>query len=220
MRSSPLARLNPAAEAATGDEPRDIEAIYRQHAPQVSRWAARLGGHELDREDIVHQVFLVAQRRLPEFRGDAKITTWLHEITIRVVQGARRKQRRWWRRPVRPGPDLHLTAAPPDAVGEDDVAALPCEQPTALDLLEKKEASQLVYVLLDQLDEKYRTALILFELEGLSGQEIAAVTNTSLSNVWVRLLRARQQFLKRFVAWEVASTRQVPWGEQPPRASR
>jgi DNA-directed RNA polymerase specialized sigma24 family protein len=44
--------------------------------------------------------------------------------------------------------------------------------------------------------------LILFEMEGLTGQQIAEVTKTSLSNVWVRLLRGRQQFTKRFLAWE------------------
>jgi len=205
MPSSPLARLTPAADSRRGDEPRDdLEAIYRRHAAQVSRWAARLLGHGADSEDIVHQVFLVAQRRLREFRGDAKITTWLHEITIRVVQETRRKRRRWWRWSTPTNPDA-TAAEGGGAALEDDLAALPSDQPTALDLLEKKEASQLVYALLDQLDDKYRTALILFELEGLTGQEIAAVTNTSLSNVWVRLLRGRQQFLKRFLAWEASS---------------
>jgi len=214
MPSSPLARLTPAADSLRRDEPRDdLEAIYRRHAAQVSHWAARLLGHGADSEDIVHQVFLVAQRRLQEFRGDAKITTWLHEITIRVVQETRRKRRRWWRWSTGTNRDATTTATATATEGtegtgaapEDDVAALPSDQPTALDLLEKKEASQLVYALLDQLDDKYRTALILFELEGLSGQEIAAVTNTSLSNVWVRLLRGRQQFLKRFLAWEAST---------------
>jgi RNA polymerase sigma-70 factor (ECF subfamily) len=203
MPSSPLARLNPAADSIRCDEARDIEAIYRRHAAQVGRWATRLLGHGADSEDIVHQVFLVAQRRLQEFRGDAKITTWLHEITIRVVQETRRKRRRWWRWSA--GASRSPTAAEmADAAPEDELAALPSEQPTALELLEKKDASNLVYALLDQLDDKYRTALILFELDGLTGQEIAAVTNTSLSNVWVRLLRGRQQFLKRFVAWEAS----------------
>jgi RNA polymerase sigma-70 factor (ECF subfamily) len=183
------------------DDAGDMEAIYVRHAAQVSRWAARLVGHGADSEDIVHQVFLVAQRRFQEFRGDAKVSTWLHEITIRVVQETRRKRRRWWSWSSRTNPRATTTDAA-DMPSEDELAGLASEQPTALELLEKKETSRLVYALLDQLDEKYRTALILFELEGLTGQEIAAVTNTSLSNVWVRLLRGRQQFLKRVAASE------------------
>lgn len=174
----------------------DFESLYRQHAAQVARWAARLSGHDTDIDDVVHQVFLVVQRRLPEFRGDAKVTTWLHAITVRVVQEARRRQKRWfW--PVRRAE----TAA--DARAEDDAAeSLAADQPSALELLERKEAGRIVYQVLDQLDEKYRTALILFELEGLSGQQIAEVTKTSRANVWVRLLRGRQQFIKRFLEWE------------------
>jgi RNA polymerase sigma-70 factor (ECF subfamily) len=196
-------------ERASGAEPvADIGALYRQHADDVARWAGRLTGHSGDVEDVVHQVFLVAQRRLPDFRGEAKVTTWLHGITIRVVQETRRRQRRWWRWSAesKEGPVVH-----DDGSNED----LPSEEPSALELLEKREAGRIVYQILDQLDEKYRTALILFELEGLTGQEIAALTKTSLANVWVRLLRARQQFVKRFRAWEFSSGRDTNKAKTP-----
>src|SRR5206468_229623 len=64
-----------------------------------SLWARRLLGPGGDVEDAMQEVFLVAYRRLPEYRGDAKITTWLHEITFRVTQNQRRKLRlaRWLR---------------------------------------------------------------------------------------------------------------------------
>jgi RNA polymerase sigma-70 factor (ECF subfamily) len=198
---SPLARPTGADYAASGAGPApDVGTLYRKHADDVARWAARLIGHSGDVEDVVHQVFLVAQRRLPEFRGEAKLTTWLHEITIRVVLEARRRQRAWWRwSPADKGSETVHDARPTEDC--------PSEQPSALELLEKKEAGRIVYQILDQLDEKYRTTLILFELEGLTGQEVAEVTKTSLSNVWVRLLRGRQQFLKRFLAWESSSRR-------------
>ena len=57
------------------------------------------------------------------------------------------------------------------------------------------------------MSEKYRTTIILFELEGLSGQEIATITKTSISNVWIRLFRGRQEFLKRLLAHEAKETR-------------
>ena len=58
-----------------------------------------------DAEDALQEVFLVVHRRLHEYRGHAKISTWLHEITFRVTQNQRRKQRirRWL--PIAPSMD-------------------------------------------------------------------------------------------------------------------
>src|SRR4051812_31687398 len=77
----------------------ELSAIYREHSELVRRWALRLGGPGLDVEDVAHEVFLVAHRRLREFRGEAKLTTWLYRITLRVVRKQAAKQRigRWLR---------------------------------------------------------------------------------------------------------------------------
>ena len=63
----------------------------------------------------------------------------------------------------------------------------------------------LLYRFLDQLDEKYRTSVVLFELEGMSCQEIAAVTGTSVSNVWARVSRGREKLIQAFAKWESKS---------------
>lgn len=46
--------------------PLSIDQVYDLYAPQVLRWASRLGGPELDSEDVLHDVFVVAVRRYPE----------------------------------------------------------------------------------------------------------------------------------------------------------
>jgi RNA polymerase sigma-70 factor (ECF subfamily) len=171
----------------------DLESVYRSHSPHVSRWAARLAGPGFDVEDIVHDVFLVVQRRLGEFRGDALMSTWLYEITVRVVQARRRswRRRRWmWSRP--------------DETGDADagMAKAADERVSPLDALERRQATVLLYRLLDDLDEKYRTAVVLFELEGVSCQQIAAITGTSVSNVWARVSRGREKLIKAFASSE------------------
>lgn len=160
----------------------DLDALYREHAPAVARWVAHLGGPRIDVDDLVHEIFLIVHRRLGEFRGDARVTTWLYRITARVVSARRRRDhsRRWiahvWRGDVK-----EATAA---------VGRL-----TPVEELERQRARHSVYCTLDRLAEKYRSLLILFELEGLSGEEIAALTGIKLSTVWVRLHRARLLFL-------------------------
>jgi RNA polymerase sigma-70 factor (ECF subfamily) len=159
----------------------DLGEIYRVHAATVWRWARRLLGSDRDVEDVLHEVFLVAQRRLPDFVPHARVTTWLYAITVRVVQHRRRKDRwtRWWRG----GP-------------QDGAQDPPAQGPSPLEALEQRRTSELVYGILDSLRERDRTVLILFEMEGLTGAEIAAVTGQSLPSVWVRLHRARARFLE------------------------
>ena len=153
-----------------------VEEIYDRHAPQVERWARRLAGPRVDAEDLLHDIFLVVLRRRHEFRGEAKITTWLFRITEQVVRWRRRNDavRRWlWGR--------H---------GKDMIEAR-VSVPTPIEEMERREQSSRLYAALDRLPEKYRTTLVLFALEGLPGEEIAALTETDLGTVWVRLHRAR-----------------------------
>lgn len=164
----------------------DLETVYRKHAADVSRWAQRLSGPGIDSEDLVHDVFLVVQRRLPEWQGKAKVSTWLYEITIRVVQDRRRALRRrrlLW--PFGRGSDM-----------SDPLDQLADGRPSALEDIERRQSTAMLYRLLDGIDEKYRTALILFEVEGLSCQEIADLTNVSVRNVWVRLSRGREKLTR------------------------
>ena len=177
-----------------------FESLYRAHARTVARWALRLLGPKGDAEDVVQEVFLVAQRRLHEFRGEAEITTWLYEITVRIAQRWRRRAR-WWMwvtgRGQNPGRGRLLDRFVPPAEMSTDPHAL----------LEARERTVLLYQWLDELSESQRTTFILFELEGLSGEEVAKVTGASVATVWVRLSRARRVFVERMVAWEAKGKR-------------
>jgi RNA polymerase sigma-70 factor (ECF subfamily) len=159
----------------------DLDSIYREHAEQVARWVAHLGGPGIEVDDVVHEVFLVVERRLGEFRGDARLTTWLYRIAERVTRESRRTDRlRRWLRWAR-----HA----------DVVSALAPVHLTPVDELERQQARQRVYAALDRLPEKYRTVLVLFELEGLATEEIASLTGVKPATVGVRLHRARPLFL-------------------------
>jgi RNA polymerase sigma-70 factor (ECF subfamily) len=172
-----------------------FESLYRAHGRTVARWAIQLLGPKADFEDVVQDVFLVVRRRLPEFRGDAEITTWLYEITVRVVQRCRMRAR-WWSWVTGRGQSPGRGRAPESFI---PMAESPSD-PHAL--LEARERTRLVYQLLDELSEPLRTAFILFEIEGLSGAQIAEITGTKLNAVWVRLSRARRKFTRRMRAWE------------------
>ncbi len=166
--------------AAKGRGVNDFAAIYRDHAPQVARWLRKLGGPSLDVEDALQEVFLTAHKKLPGFRGEAEISTWLYRIASNEVSHRRRKDR--WRRLL---------------IGKGERVDRPALAPTPLEAVERRERQHLLYRILDGIPEKYRNLLILFELEEMSGDAIASLTCTKVSTVWVQLHRARALFLKR-----------------------
>jgi len=174
-----LARAEPATLS--------IENVYRDYCDAVTRWAARLAGPEVETEDLVQEIFLVAHRKLGSFRHEGALATWLYRITERVVLRRRRRERmrRW----------LML----PDARAGVDTAS---SAPTPLETLQRRRAAELTYEALEALNENHRSAFILFEIEELSGQEIAELKGVSVSTVWVWLHRARARFLERLAKLE------------------
>jgi RNA polymerase sigma-70 factor (ECF subfamily) len=160
--------------------PPDFDALYASSVRDVARWAARLAGPSVDPADVVQEVFIVAHRRLDSLHAGIKPSTWLFGITRRVARSEQRKQRLWrW-----------LYGNGSDSL--DDFAFL---GPTPIEQLEQRRAQLQVYRALDRMKEKYRTAFILFELEGRTTQEIADLLDAKLATVKVWLHRARAQFV-------------------------
>jgi RNA polymerase sigma-70 factor (ECF subfamily) len=163
-------------KAPAEEETVDFETLYRTHARQVWRWAARLGGPTVEADDVVQEVFVIARRRLSRFAGQAKVTTWLFRTTEKVVRNARRKLR--WRRWLGlPQPEI---ASP---------------RPTPVEALERDELVRQVHAVLEDLPERHRRMLILFEMEGLSTDEIAALVGARVGTIRVWLHRARAAFI-------------------------
>jgi RNA polymerase sigma-70 factor (ECF subfamily) len=184
---------------AAGPRAADTATLYREHAATVGRWAARLGGPGADLEDIVHEVFVIAHRKRAQFRHEAEVTTWLYRITASVVGRRRRKERlrRWLFRPDRD--EAAAAARRVRAPSADQAAAL-----------EQREEIGLVYRVLDRLPGEDRALLILFEIEDLSGEQIASLLGMKLPTVWVKLHRARKRFLAALQREERRAGRGMP----------
>ena len=156
-----------------------IDVFYVRHLRQVKRWVQQLAGPAADIEDLVHDVFLIALRKGFLDRGEASIDTWLFRITHKEVR-ARRRRNRW--RQVLLGRHQDCLAPPaPDTPQQE---------------MERRERHARLYRALDRLPDRYRTVLILFEIEELSGEQVAERTGTSLKAVWVRLHRGRERLLQ------------------------
>ncbi len=174
------------ADESVHDEaaPFDLDAAYRAHAADVSRWIRQLSRRD-DVADLLHEVFVVAQRRRADFRGDASVRTWLYAIAVRVVAGFHRKQklrRLFFMEPKH-------ADEPPEIV----------DPTTPFSAITSKRATEAVNRVLERLSERDRILIVSFELEGLSATEIQDILGVSANAVWVGLHRARKRFRETFV---------------------
>jgi RNA polymerase sigma-70 factor (ECF subfamily) len=177
----PLASAGVAAHRAV--DVHDFDAIYRRWFAEVCRWARAFGAPMGDLDDVTQEVFLVVRRQLSRFDG-GNLPGWLYAITRRTVSAHRR--RAWFRHLLSPG----RPEAGPQLDDFADEAASPEES------LATVEARRLVAQLVAQLSPKRRAAFVLFEIEGLSGEEIAQLEGVPASAIFVRLHHARKDFAR------------------------
>lgn len=171
-----------AAQLVAVATPMAFDVAYREYAQLVARWARQLGGAGVDVEDVVQDVFVVVSRKLAGFRGEAQLTSWLFEITRKTAANHRRQQRwRFWQRS-----------------SQTSAASLTSQSGDPLTELERRQRAELFYAALDRLPEKYRTVLVLFEIEGLTTLAIAQLCRLNPATVKVQLHRARELFLARY----------------------
>jgi RNA polymerase sigma-70 factor (ECF subfamily) len=173
---APLGELPGVGAAIQLTEVRErAEALYREHFAFVWRNARRLGCSDEWVDDAVHEVFLVATRRLAEFEARSSARTWLFAITFRVVGRMRRDRGRRL---------AHV---------ERYLAEQPALQ---ADAARETEAAQYLRQLLLKLNEAQRVVLILAELEGFTSSEIAHTLSVPAGTVDSRLRAARQQLAR------------------------
>lgn len=153
----------------------DFRVIYERWFHQVERWIRAMGGPAAERADLAQDVFIVVHRRLPYFVGD-NIAGWLYQIARHRVRDFRRLT--WVRH-------MLFRSVPLEGHVARDRRASPA------DVLETHEKKAVLQHLLTRLNAPERAALVLFEIEGYSGEEIATIQGVSVNTVWARIYKAR-----------------------------
>jgi RNA polymerase sigma-70 factor (ECF subfamily) len=174
----------------------DFEQIYRAHHDFVWRTLRRMGVSERDAMDARQKVFLIAHRGLGKFEGRSAVKTWLCGIALRVASDYRRSAVS--RREV-------LMAEIP--------AAASC-QAEQLRKLEEQERIATLDAILAKLPIEQRTVFVLFELEEVSGEQIAELLAVPEGTVRSRLRLARRAFSKILSERHARSVR-IAAGGQP-----
>jgi len=175
------ADVDPLVARCLAGDTRAFDEIVRLHGPRVHTLCLRLLGDADAAFDAAQETFVRAYRRLPRFRGDAALATWLYRIAVNTSREMARQQRR--------RPEVALPESLPRGDGGWDR------------ILEE----QATLSLLRRLHPTYRLALVLRYFEELDCEEIARVMDCSVSQVWVTLKRARDAYRKLYEEQERAA---------------
>jgi RNA polymerase sigma factor (sigma-70 family) len=175
--------------SAVADSPRpadgpqaraDLAQTYRDHVRMVWRVAAAFGIPPGDREDFVHDVFVVAHRRAGDRLPEVAMTTWLFGIAKHVRWNHTRAKARHDRK-------LRVVEAPLAEGDRPDELAARAESLTA------------VREFVAGLEEGPRVAFELVEVRGMTAGEVAELTGDNVNTIYTRLRTARRLF-RDFVA--------------------
>jgi RNA polymerase sigma-70 factor (ECF subfamily) len=170
----------PSGSRIGSDRDSKFREIYEAWFNDVVKWLYALGAPGADTEDLAQEIFLVVRRQLSRFRG-GNLAGWLYEISRRTVRDHRR--RAWFKNLVLRRQEIDFTQVP-------NTSASPARS------YEHAESRRLFQSLVARMSEKLRTAFVLFEIEGYSGEEIARIQDIPLGTVWTRLHHARKEFWK------------------------
>jgi RNA polymerase sigma-70 factor (ECF subfamily) len=150
--------------------------IVERYQKMVARTVKGMLGDSVFAEDIGQEVFIKLYHSLSEFRGEAKLSTYIQKIAVNLTLNEIKRRKRFFSMFSQKGNN---------EMYEFEVADHDTE--------EKKEASEIVNKALMNLDPKFRIIVTMRMLQGYSTKETAEILNLPLGTVLSRLSRAQEQ---------------------------
>lgn len=168
-----------------------FDALVKKHEQRVFSLSLRIVRSRHDAEDVVQQTFMSVVEKIADFREEARFSTWLTRIATNHALNLLRK--RAVRKTVQLA-DEHRDEGYDDVPHPEYIAQW---RETPEQIAGRRETQRLLAEALDKLDDKYRLVFLLRDVEGLSIEETSQALDISVSNVKVRLLRARLMLRER-----------------------
>ncbi len=163
-------------EASVGGDKLAFGEIVKRYQNMVARTVKGMLGDTVVSEDIGQEVFIKLYHSLPEFRGEARLSTYIQKMAINFSLNEIRRRKRF----------LSMFSLKENAELREIEFAGANEE-------EKSDALELVNKALMKLDPKFRIIVVMRLLQGYSTKETAEVLDLPLGTVLSRLSRAQEQ---------------------------
>jgi len=155
----------------------------------------RLTSDAEEAADLTQETFLRALRAISGFRGDSDLRTWLYRIAINES----RNRFRWWKRRRR-----ESTVSLDESIGSSESVyqdVIPDRSPNPEQEALRREREHILQNALRELPAIYREPVVLFDIEGLSYDEICKLLELNPGTLKSRLARGRQELKKRLAGY-------------------
>ena len=183
--------VRPAAIEVDEDRHLAFEQIYAKYHEKIFNLILRVVGDRDDAEDLTVETFVNAYKAWGRFRGDSKVSTWLHQIAVNNCKNRfKQKDRQREREPISLDDSIETDS------GELSREVADWRNAPERMLLDQ-EFSEQIQKAVEALPLEYRTVLILAQQDNHSYEEIAQITGLSIPAVKTRLHRARNRVRQR-----------------------
>jgi RNA polymerase sigma-70 factor, ECF subfamily len=188
--------LDELVERAQAGEIRAFEALVESQLPRIRRYARAWASAEHEADDLAQDALVRVHRSLRSFRWQSAFSTWLFAVVRSTFLDAAKGRAGTRRTLEEPLQDHH---------GEQEGGQRPDEA------LDAQEDRRRVWAALRQVPEEFRSAVVLFDIEGLSYDEVAAIEGVAVGTVKSRLHRGRSH-LRRLLGPEPGEVQAAPAG--------
>jgi len=158
---------------AAGGDRRAFERLYRTHVNRVFSLCTRMCGSKVRGEELTQDVFVRAWEKLPQFRGDAQFSTWIHRVAVNIVLTDRKNEARNRKRMVEDDSETGETPLQKASV-----------TPGYGDRMD-------IMAALEELPPGAKQIFILHDIEGYKHEEIAEMCGITAGGSKAQLHRAR-----------------------------
>jgi len=166
----------PLVLAVLNGDHRAFEQLVERLQTRVFRFVLKQVRRPEEAEDLTQETFLEVFRKLANFRGASRFSTWVMGIALNLARNHRRK-----------APEYRF-----DMAAEDDVPETADSAPSPHQSLETKAFAGAVQEALSALPDDVREAVVLVSLDGLSYEEAAAIAETPTGTMKTRVFRGRK----------------------------
>src|SRR5947209_6690816 len=171
-----------------------IEHVITANNQRMFRTAWSILKHRAEAEEAVQAAYLSAFANIGSFEARSSLSTWLTRIVVNEALGRRRAEKRRHRHLIEEG------VAVMDVYRETLMRGSQADAPDAA--IAREQIRQLLEKAVAELPDAFRTVFVLREVEGLSGDETAAILKLPVGTVKTRLFRGRQR-LQQMLAPEL-----------------
>lgn len=167
---------NELVKSSLGGDKNAFGEIVRRYQGMVARTVKGMLGDTVFSEDIGQEVFIKLYYSLSDFRGEAKLSTYIQRIAVNLTLNEIKRRKRFFSMFSQKGnSDMHEF----EVADQDDA--------------ERKDAKEIVSKALMKMEPKFRIILTMRMLQGYSTKETAEILDLPLGTVLSRLSRAQEQ---------------------------